>query len=86
MIKAEELANITWQHYYWKYEETINKMDSYIQYLAAQGFYSTVYSFSDYQEASFIYIYCEKLGYNCTLRENLEKQLNELKISWEHLL
>ena len=86
MIRAEKLANITWQHYYWKYEETINKMDNYIQYLAAQGFYSTVYSFSDYQEASFIYRYCEKLGYHCTLRENLEKQLNEVKISWEHLL
>ena len=86
MIRAEKLANITWQYYYLKYEETIKKVDNYIQYLAAQGFSSTVYNFSDYQEASFIYKYCEKLGYNCTLRRNLEKMLSELKISWEHLL
>lgn len=86
MIRAEKLANITWQYYYLKYEETINKVDNYIQYLAAQGFCDTVYSFSDYQEASFICKYCEKLGYKCTLRQNLEQQLNKLKISWEHLL
>ena len=86
MIRAEKLANITWQYYYWKYEETIKNIDKYLESLAAQGFYYTVYNFSDYQEASFIYRYYEKLGYNCTLKRNLEKMLNELKISWEHLL
>lgn len=86
MIRAEKLAKITWQYYYLKYEETTKNIDNYLQSLAAQGFYHTVYSFSDYQQANFIYKYYEKLGYNCTLRQNSEKMLNEVKISWEHLL
>lgn len=86
MIKARDLAKVTWQYYCSLYEQTIKDMDRYIQDLAEEGYYHTIYSFSNYQQASFIMKYCEKLGYNCTIKQDLEKELWQVKISWEYLL
>lgn len=86
MIKAKDLAKVTWQYYCLLYKQTIEDMDSYIQALAKEGYYHTAYTFSCYQQASFIMKYCEKLGYNCTIKQDLEKDTWTVKISWEHLL
>lgn len=86
MIRAEELAQITWRYYCIKYKKTIEDIDSYIQSLAAEGLCHTGYVFSDSQEAGFIFKYCEKLGYKCSITKNLDTLLSEVKISWEHLL